>query len=91
MIRETIEALGPPGALPPEEAVLASRGPELLHEAEAICALVALRRLDWSAETNMGSQKSLVVFLILFMSSLILAFPIAMKISPDDGSKRDVV
>lgn len=43
MIRETIETLGPPGALPSEEAVLLLYGPEPLHETEAICA--ALRAM----------------------------------------------
>jgi hypothetical protein len=32
MIRETIETLGPPGALMSEEAVLHFHGPELVHE-----------------------------------------------------------
>ena len=36
MIRETIETLGPPGALPSEEAVLRRYGPEPVHEAAAI-------------------------------------------------------
>jgi hypothetical protein len=43
MIRETIETLGPPGALPSEEAVLGLYGPEPVHEATAICE--ALRKL----------------------------------------------
>ena len=43
MIRETIETLGPPGALISEEAVLAKFGPEYQHEAQAICdALVTI-------------------------------------------------
>jgi hypothetical protein len=43
MIRETIETLGPVGALMSEEAVLLHHGPELVHEAQAICdALVPL-------------------------------------------------
>ena len=43
MIRETIETLGPPGAIISEEAVLAEYGPEYQHEAQAICdALVPL-------------------------------------------------
>jgi hypothetical protein len=43
MIRETIETLGPPGALPSEEAVLRLYGPEPVHEAAAIVG--ALRKL----------------------------------------------
>ena len=43
MIRETIETLGPPGALPSEEAVLSLYGPEPVHEAAAI--VEALRKL----------------------------------------------
>lgn len=43
MIQETIETLGPPGALPSEEAVLNLYGPEPVHEAEAI--VEALRKL----------------------------------------------
>lgn len=51
MIRQTIETLGPPGALPSEEAVLGARGPELVHEAEAICeALVELLPADRETE-----------------------------------------
>ena len=41
MIRETIETLGPPGALIAEEAVLAKYGPEYHHEAQAICDALA--------------------------------------------------
>lgn len=53
MIRETIETLGPPGALPSEEAVLAACGPELVHEAEAICeALVSLLSRRQSGQTG---------------------------------------
>lgn len=36
MIREAVETLGPPGAMRSEEAVLATLGPEPVHEAEAI-------------------------------------------------------
>ena len=36
MVRETIETLGPPGALPSEEAVLKLYGPEPIHEGQAI-------------------------------------------------------
>jgi hypothetical protein len=36
MIRETIETLGPPGALPSNEAVLLLYGPEPIHEGQAI-------------------------------------------------------
>ena len=36
MIRETIETLGPPGALPSSEAVLMLYGPEPVHEGQAI-------------------------------------------------------
>jgi hypothetical protein len=36
IVRETIEALGPPGALPSEEAVLKLYGPEPIHEGQAI-------------------------------------------------------
>ncbi len=36
MVRETIETLGPPGALPSEEAVLKLYGPQPIHEGEAI-------------------------------------------------------
>jgi hypothetical protein len=36
MIRETIETLGPPGALPSRDTVLIERGPEPVHEAQAI-------------------------------------------------------
>jgi hypothetical protein len=36
MVRETIETLGPPGALPSEEAVLKLYGPEPVHEGQAI-------------------------------------------------------
>jgi hypothetical protein len=43
MIRETIETLGPPGALPSKEAVLKLYGPEPAHEASAI--VDALQRL----------------------------------------------
>jgi hypothetical protein len=43
MIRETIETLGPPGALPSKEAVLMLYGPEPIHEGQAI--VDALRKL----------------------------------------------
>jgi hypothetical protein len=43
MIRETIETLGPPGALPSGEAVLMLYGPEPIHEGQAI--VDALRKL----------------------------------------------
>jgi hypothetical protein len=43
MIRETIETLGPPGALPSREAVLMLYGPEPIHEGHAI--VDALRNL----------------------------------------------
>jgi hypothetical protein len=43
MIREAIETLGPVGALPSGEHVVAIYGPEPVHEAEAI--VVALRRI----------------------------------------------
>jgi hypothetical protein len=43
MIRETIETLGPTGALISEEQVLAQYGPEPIHEATAI--VEALRKL----------------------------------------------
>jgi len=47
MIRETIETLGPPGALISEEAVLGTYGPEYQHEAQAICdALVRILGTD---------------------------------------------
>jgi hypothetical protein len=36
MIREAVETLGPPGAMRSEEAVLATLGPEPVHEAQAI-------------------------------------------------------
>jgi hypothetical protein len=36
MIRETVETLGPPGILIPEEQVLAQCGPDPIHEATAI-------------------------------------------------------
>ena len=36
MIREAVETLGPPGVLPPEEAVLALYEPEPVHEGQAI-------------------------------------------------------
>jgi hypothetical protein len=43
MVRETIETLGPPGALPSEEAVNSLYGPEPVHEAQAIVdALVTI-------------------------------------------------
>ena len=38
MIRETVETLAPPGAVRSEEAVLATFGPEPIHEAQAIIA-----------------------------------------------------
>ena len=37
MIRHTLEELGPAGTLISEEAVLSRYGPELVHEAQAIC------------------------------------------------------
>jgi hypothetical protein len=43
MIRETIETLGPPGALPSRDTVLIERGPEPIHEGQAI--VDALKRL----------------------------------------------
>jgi hypothetical protein len=43
MIRETIETLGPPGALPSGEAVVMLYGPEPIHEGQAI--VDALRKL----------------------------------------------
>jgi hypothetical protein len=43
MIREAIETLGPPGALPSNEAVLMLYGPEPVHEGQAI--VDALRRI----------------------------------------------
>jgi hypothetical protein len=43
MIRETIETLGPAGALPSNEAVLMLYGPEPIHEGQAI--VDALRKL----------------------------------------------
>jgi hypothetical protein len=43
MIRETIETLGPPGALPSKEAVLILYGPEPIHEGQAI--VDALRKV----------------------------------------------
>jgi hypothetical protein len=36
MIGEAVERLAPPGAMRSEEAVLATLGPEPVHEAEAI-------------------------------------------------------
>ena len=36
MIRETIETLGPPGALLSEDGVLRKYGPQPIHEAQAI-------------------------------------------------------
>jgi hypothetical protein len=36
IVRETIETLGPPGALPSEEAVLKLYGPEPIHEGQAV-------------------------------------------------------
>jgi hypothetical protein len=36
MIREAVETLAPPGAVRSEEAVLATLGPEPVHEAQAI-------------------------------------------------------
>jgi hypothetical protein len=36
MIRETVEALGPPGIRPSGEAVVEKYGPEPVHEATAI-------------------------------------------------------
>lgn len=43
MIREAVETLGPPGALPSQDAVLELYGPEPVHEATAI--VEALRKL----------------------------------------------
>jgi hypothetical protein len=43
MIRETIETLGPPGALPSRDTVLIEHGPEPIHERQAI--VDALRKL----------------------------------------------
>jgi hypothetical protein len=43
MIRETIETLGPPGALPSRDTVLFERGPEPIHEGQAI--VDAIRKL----------------------------------------------
>jgi hypothetical protein len=43
MIRETIETLGPPGALPSRDTVLFEHGPEPIHEGQAI--VDALRKL----------------------------------------------
>jgi hypothetical protein len=43
MIRETIETLGPPGALPSRDTVLIERGPEPIHEGQAI--VDALKRI----------------------------------------------
>jgi hypothetical protein len=43
MIREAVETLGPPGALPSQDAVPALFGPEPVHEASAI--VEALQRL----------------------------------------------
>ena len=48
MIRETIETLGPPGALPSNEAVLMLYGPEPIHEGQAISD--ALRKLLGGSE-----------------------------------------
>jgi hypothetical protein len=48
MIRETIETLGPPGALPSRDTVLIERGPEPIHEGQAISE--ALRKLLGSAK-----------------------------------------
>jgi hypothetical protein len=48
LIRETVETLGPPGALISEDQVLAQYGPEPIHEAtaivEALTALFAARQ-----------------------------------------------
>ncbi len=43
MVRGTIKTLGPPGALPSEEAVLELYGPKPIHEGQAI--VNALMRL----------------------------------------------
>jgi hypothetical protein len=48
MIRETIERLGPPGALPSRDAVLIEYGPEPTHEGQAI--VDALRKLLGGSE-----------------------------------------
>jgi hypothetical protein len=63
----------------------------MIYAGIAIAMTAASYFIGRMVETNMGSQISLIVFLILFMTSLISAFPIAMKISPDDGSKSDIV
>lgn len=63
----------------------------LIYASVTVVLVAGAYFIGRTVETNMGSQMSLVVFLILFMSSLIAAFPIAMKIAPDDGSKRDIV
>jgi hypothetical protein len=36
MIREAVETLGPVGALPSQEGIIATRGPTLLDEAEVL-------------------------------------------------------
>jgi hypothetical protein len=41
MIRETIETLGPPGALPSRDTVLIELGPEPIHEGQAISEALA--------------------------------------------------
>lgn len=63
----------------------------MIYAGVAVAMVAVSYFIGRAVETNMGSQISLIVFLILFMTSLIGAFPIAMKISPDDGSKRDGV
>ena len=42
MIRDAVDALGPPGAMRSEEAVLATLGPEPIHEAQAIEGIQAI-------------------------------------------------
>jgi hypothetical protein len=50
MIRHSIEELGPAGSLPSEEAVLGIYGPEMVHEAQAICE--ALRTILSGSRTG---------------------------------------
>jgi predicted XRE-type DNA-binding protein len=57
LIRETIETLGPPGALPSEEAVVALYGPEPIHEGQAISdALIKI--LSGTTDTDEHSPLS---------------------------------
>lgn len=58
MIRETIERLGPPGALMSEDAVLLRYGPEPVHEGQAI--VDALARLLNPADPNPFDPSTLV-------------------------------